>query len=53
MSEAVMVALISAVSGIIIALINGHENHKSDSDVDKLEHEVKELRKELNEKRSK
>ena len=34
MSEAVMVALISAVSGIIIALINGHESHKSEDDVD-------------------
>lgn len=53
MSEAVMVALISAVSGIIIALINGHESHKSEDDVDKLEHEVKELKKELKEKRPK
>lgn len=51
MSEAVLVALISAISGIIIALINGHESHDSESDVDKLEHEVRELKRELREER--
>ncbi len=50
MSEAVLVALISAISGIIIALINGHESHDTENDVDKLEHEVKELKRELKEK---
>lgn len=51
MSEAVLVALISAISGIIIALINGHESHDSESDVDKLEHDVRELKRELREER--
>lgn len=51
MSEAVLVALISAISGIIIAMINGHESHDSESDVDKLEHEVRKLKKELREER--
>lgn len=50
-SEAVLVALISAASGIVIALINGHKSHDSENDVDKLEHEVKELKKELRRER--
>ncbi len=51
MSEAVLVALISAISGIIIALINGRRSHDSENDVDKLEHEVRELKRELREER--
>lgn len=50
-SEAVIVALISAMGGIVVALINGHKSHDSESDVDKLEHEVRKLKKELREER--
>ncbi|WP_338214791.1 hypothetical protein [Lacticaseibacillus salsurivasis] len=46
MSEAVVIALISAISGIIIAVINGRD-HTDRDDVDKLEHEVRELQREL------
>lgn len=49
-SEAVIVALISAMGGIVVALINGHKSHDSESDVDKLEHEVRKLKRELKEK---
>ena len=51
MSEAVIVALISAMGGIVVALINGRRDHNSENDVDKLEHEVRKLKKELREER--
>lgn len=50
MSEAVVIALISAISGIIIAVINGR-GHTEKDDVEKLEHEVHELKQELKEER--
>lgn len=50
MSEAVVIALIFAISGIIIAVINGRD-HTDKDDVDKLEHEVHELKQELKERK--